>query len=341
MTPGPAGALSPPEARPDPDARPAQDTWPDPGIPLGPDTPSGTRAGGPHPPATHPTRETCTMEREQLADFLRTRREALQPEDVGLPRGSRRRTRGLRREEVAALSGMSTDYYSRIEQSRGPQPSEPILAAIARGLHLSLDERDHLFRLAGHGTPQRSFRSDHVSPGLMRILDRLADTPAVVLTGLAETLMQTAPAVALLGDDTAFTGMARSRIYRWFTDPAARLIHPEEDHREHSRLFASDLRSAHSRQGGGAGTPAGRMAEELQARSPEFAELWRAHEIGLRRPDSKRLRHPAVGVLELHCQALYDADQSQGLLVYTATPGSESYEKLQLLSMMGARPAGT
>jgi transcriptional regulator with XRE-family HTH domain len=97
------------------------------------------------------------MDREQLADFLRTRREALQPEDVGLPRGQRRRTGGLRREEVAALCGMSADYYSRIEQQRGSRPSEPMLAAIARGLHLSLDERDHLFRLhrprPQHGLP--------------------------------------------------------------------------------------------------------------------------------------------------------------------------------------------
>ena len=96
--------------------------------------------------------DTRLMDRAQLAAFLRTRREALQPEDVGLPRGPRRRTGGLRREEVAVLSGMSTDYYSRIEQRRGPNPSEQMLAAIARGLHLSLDERDHLFRLAGHAT---------------------------------------------------------------------------------------------------------------------------------------------------------------------------------------------
>jgi transcriptional regulator with XRE-family HTH domain len=94
------------------------------------------------------------VDRVQLADFLRTRREALQPEDVGLPRGPRRRTGGLRREEVAALCGMSADYYSRIEQQRGPQPSEQMLAAIARGLHLSLDERDTCSRSAA--TPPRS-----------------------------------------------------------------------------------------------------------------------------------------------------------------------------------------
>jgi transcriptional regulator with XRE-family HTH domain len=175
------------------------------------------------------------MDRAQLADFLRTRREALQPEDVGLPRGPRRRTGGLRREEVAALSGMSADYYSRIEQQRGPQPSEQMLAAIARGLHLSLDERDHLFRIGGHPAPQRNPRSDHINPGMMRILDRLADTPAQVMNHLGETLKQTRPAIALLGDDTRWTGMARSMVYRWFTEPSARLIYPVPDHPMHGR----------------------------------------------------------------------------------------------------------
>ncbi len=280
-------------------------------------------------------------DREQLADFLRRRREALQPEDVGLPRGARRRTRGLRREEVAALCGMSADYYGRIEQGRGPQPSEPMLAAIARGLHLTLDERDHLFRLGGHVAPPRSVATDHVSPGLMRILDRLADTPAQVMGSTGETLMQTPPAVALLGDQVGHTGRARSFFYRWFTDPQTRLIYPEEDHPLHSRLFTSDLRAAHSRQGSAPDRPAARLVAELLDISPEFARLWSAHEVGLRRPDTKRLRHPAVGVLDLHCQTLFDADQPQGLLVYTATPGSESYEKLQLLTMLGARPPGS
>ena len=103
---------------------------------------------------------TGAVDRGQLADILRTRRKALQPEDVGLPRGPRRRTQGLRREEVAAMCGMSVDYYSRLEQERGPQPSEQMLSAIARGLRLSLDERDHLFRLGGHATPRRIPRTD-------------------------------------------------------------------------------------------------------------------------------------------------------------------------------------
>ena len=275
----------------------------------------------------------AAMDRAQLADFLRTRREALQPEDVGLPRGARRRTGGLRREEVAALSGMSTDYYGRLEQRRGPQPSEQMLAAIARGLRLSLDERDHLFRIAGHNAPQRALRSDHVNPGLMRVLDRLDDTPAQVITGLAETLLQTRPAVALLGDQTRFSGPDRSMIYRWFTDPVARSIYPEEDHPRHSRLFTADLRAAYSREG--AGSRAAAMVDALLAASPEFGQLWSAHEVGLVRHGPKRIQHPEVGVLELHCQVLLDPDQSQALLVFTAVPGSPSYEKLQLLSVIG------
>ncbi|MEC3982183.1 helix-turn-helix transcriptional regulator [Amycolatopsis sp. H20-H5] len=276
------------------------------------------------------------MDRAQLADFLRTRREALQPEDVGLPRGQRRRTRGLRREEVATLCAMSADYYSRIEQQRGPQPSESMLAAIARGLHLSIDERDHLFRLAGHNVPSRSGPGDHVGPGILRILDRLDDTPAQVISGLAETLAQTRLAVALLGDETAYTGPARSQIYRWFTDPLTRRIYPEDDHAMHSRYLASDLRGVYSHQG--AGSRAGQIVDALLERSPEFATLWSAHEISVRTHDQpKRIRHPELGILELHCQVLHDPDQTQALLVFTATPGTESHEKLKLLSVLGDR----
>jgi hypothetical protein len=129
-----------------------------------------------------------------------------------------------------------------------------MLAAIARGLRLTLDERDHLFQLAGRNAPHRALRADHVNPGMMRVLDRLYDTPAQVVTGLD---------------------------------------------------------------------------------SPEFERVWDAHEVGLIRSDLKRLVHPELGVLELHCQMLVDFDQSQALLVFTATPGSESYEKLQLLSVIG------
>jgi transcriptional regulator with XRE-family HTH domain len=277
--------------------------------------------------------QTELMDRAELADFLKKRRGSLQPEDVGLPRGKRRRTGGLRREEVAALCGMSVDYYTRIEQQRGPRPSEQMLASIAHGLHLTLDERDHLFALAGHNAPRRALRSDHVNPGIMRVLDRLDDTPAQVMTGLGETLLQTRLAVALLGDETRFTGLARSMIYRWFTDPDARRIYPEADHPRHGRIFASQLHSAYSREG--PGSRAAEVVAALRSASGEFTALWNEHEIGRTHDELKRIQHPELGIIELHCQMLFDPYQSQALLVFTAIPGTESYDKLQLLSVIG------
>lgn len=276
------------------------------------------------------------MDREQLAHFLRTRRAALQPEDVGMARGPRRRTGGLRREEVAALAGMSVDHYTRMEQRRSKQPSEPMLGALARALQLDLDERDHLFRLGGHRAPGRVLRSDHVMPAVLRILDRLDDTPAQVMTVLGETLVQNQMAVALLGDETAHTGMARSMVFRWFTDPDARRIYPEDDHGLHGRIFTAGLRSASVHEA--TRERAGAIVAALRERSPEFVALWEDHEVGLGHETSKRLVHPELGVLELDCQILVDPEQSQALLVFTATPGSESHEKLRLLRVIGTQP---
>ncbi|WP_031517440.1 helix-turn-helix transcriptional regulator [Streptomyces sp. NRRL F-5123] len=271
-------------------------------------------------------------DRAALAAFLRARREALQPEDVGLPRGRRRRTGGLRREEVAALCDMSVDYYSRLEQPRGPRPSEQMLAAMARGLHLSMEERDLLFQLAGHALPHRVWRGDHIDPGMMRILDRLEDTPAQVMNHLGETLRLTRPARALLGDQTAYTGLARSAHYRWFTDPASRLVHPESDHAELSRLMVADLHSASVR--GGGDPRAAALVDTLTRDSPEFAGIWRERPVLGPSCVAKRFRHPQIGTLELHCQTLVDPDHSQRLVVYTATPGTESHTSLRLLSLL-------
>lgn len=273
------------------------------------------------------------MDRAQLADFLRARREALQPEDVGLPRGPRRRTGGLRREEVAALSGMSTDYYGRLEQRRSPQPSTQMLTAMARGLRLTLAERDHLFRLAGHDAPLRAALLDHVSPALMRVLDRLQDTPAQVLSGIGETLVQTPPAAALFGDETVLTGLSRAVVYRWFTDLASRRVYPEEDHPLRGRAFVADLRAAYVRPSTRPRAEA--VVQALLEVSPEFAALWRGHEVGVGHGPEKRVWHPELGVMTLQCQLLHDLDQSQALLVFTATPGTEDYEKLALLSVIG------
>ncbi|GAA3732262.1 helix-turn-helix transcriptional regulator [Plantactinospora mayteni] len=279
------------------------------------------------------------IDRAGLAEFLRHRRESLQPEDVGLPRGERRRTSGLRREEVATLCHLSTDYYSRLERERGPHPSERLIASIAQGLHLSLDERDHLFRLAGHNPPPRGSTSEHISPGLLRIFDRLADSPAEIVTELGETLRQTPLGIALTGDVTRYTGPARSITYRWFTDPASRTLYHPDDHERMSRVFASGARSVATLRG--PGSRAARLADLLLSESREFAALWAGHEVGLGFDQGKRFVHPALGSLELACQHLVDPEQSHILLVYTAVPGTESYEKLQLLSVIGAQHVGS
>jgi transcriptional regulator with XRE-family HTH domain len=278
------------------------------------------------------------IDRAGLASFLRHRREALQPEDVGMPRGQRRRTSGLRREEVATLCNMSADYYSRLERERGPQPSQQMLASIAQGLHLSIDERDHLFRLAGHNPPPRGSSSEHISPGLLRILDRLNDTPAEIVTELGETLRQTPMAVALTGDTTRFTGPARSAGYRWFTDPAARDRHAPEEHAFLTRMYASGLREIVTLRG--PDSRAAHLADLLLTQSEEFRRVWDDHEIGIRPHDVKHFIHPEVGALELTCQRLIDPDQAHSLLVYTAVPGSESHEKLNLLSVIGTQALG-
>jgi transcriptional regulator with XRE-family HTH domain len=273
------------------------------------------------------------MDPGQLADFLRIRRQALIPDDVGLPAGQRRRTVGLRREEVAALASISTDYYSRMEQRRAPQPSVDVLASLARALRLSLDERDHLFRLAGHHAPARTALGDQVSPATLRILDRLQDTPAQLMTALGETLVQTPAARALLGDETGYTGLARSVLYRWFTDDAARRVYPVEDHALVGRSFTAGARLAYARDG--ANSPAAAVVDALLERSAEFAELWARHDVSQAPELTKRILHPHLGRLEVQCQSLHDPVTLHVLLVFTATPGSESEAKLAAL---GANP---
>lgn len=274
------------------------------------------------------------MDRQQLAEFLRSRRHALQPEDVGLSRGRRRRTAGLRREEVAALSDMSADYYGRLEQQRGPRPSAAMLAALARGLRLSLAERDYLFRLAGYAAPSRSPGvADHIGPGLMRVFDRLSDTPAEIVTALGETLAQTPAAVALVGDHTHYAGPDRSIVYRWFVHPDCRTRYPIDDHDMLSRFFTAGLRAAYA--DSATRTRAAAIVSTLSASSSEFTRLWNRHDVDVPHEHAKRLVHPELGLLEVQCQVLIDPDQKHSLLVYTATPGTESHTNLQLLRVIG------
>jgi transcriptional regulator with XRE-family HTH domain len=254
----------------------------------------------------------------------------LQPGDVGLPAGERRRACGLRREEVAALALMSVDYYTRLEQQRGPQPSEQMLASLARALRLTSSERDYLFQTAGHNPPAPVAAAAHVSPALLRVLDCLTDTPALILSSLGETLAQNRMAVALFGDKTGCTGLARSEIYRWFTDPAERLHYPEDDRDRQSRAQVAGLRAAIRTMG--PSSRAGELVRALQKASPEFARLWERHEVAKRFAEHKILIHPQLGPIEVDCQALFTEDQSQALLVISAPPSTKDYEKLQVLA---------
>ncbi|WP_432493503.1 helix-turn-helix transcriptional regulator [Kineococcus gypseus] len=271
------------------------------------------------------------IDRAGLAAFLRQRRQLLQPEDVGLPRGLRRRTSGLRREEAALLCHMSTDYFTRLERGRGPQPSAQMVAGIAQGLHLSIDERDYLYRVAGHNAPPRGAVGEHASPGMLRIFDRIGeDSPAEITTELSETLRQNRLGVALTGDCTVHDGPARSAIYRWFTEPPDRRRFAVEDHPLWSRMFAAQLRGIVALRG--RGSRAAFLVDLLQQESPEFRATWAAHEVCVPPGGSIRFRHPGLGLLELDCQYTTDPVQGHSLVVFTAVPGSPSHAKLQQLS---------
>ena len=228
---------------------------------------------------------------------------------------------------------MSPDYYTRLEQQRGPQPSEQMLAALARALRLTLDERDHLVQLAGHTAPRRKLRRDHVGPPLLRVLDALDHAAAVVLSEVGETLAQNRRATSLLGDAEGRTGLGRSAIHRWFTDSAERERYPAEDRDHQGRLQVAQLRAAAGAPG--ASPLARSIVADLTARSPEFVALWALHEVRQRFDDAKTLVHPEVGEIALHCQALLTEDQAQVLLVLTPREGTDAAEKLRLLAVLG------
>ncbi|MEU6795810.1 helix-turn-helix transcriptional regulator [Nonomuraea wenchangensis] len=272
------------------------------------------------------------MQREQLADFLRRRRGAIRPAEVGLADGPRRRAAGLRREEVAMLAGMSVDYVVRLEQGRSSQPSVQLLGALARALRLSDDERDHLFHLAGHRPPPADGLAGLARAGLIRMLDLLGDTPAVVLSDLGEFLAQNRMAVLLMGDHTGLTGDRRYLVYRWFTEAAVRAVHPPEEQEHHARQLVADLRAVAGRRS--SDPVVTRLVERLLAASADFRRLWAEHEVAVRRTDRKSMEHRRVGRLVMDCTTLVTPDQGQQLLVFTPA-NDEARERLELLRVLG------
>jgi transcriptional regulator with XRE-family HTH domain len=273
------------------------------------------------------------VNRPELADFLRRSRARLDPSDVGLAPGARRRTPGLRREEVASLTGMSVDYYTRLEQSRGPRPSRQMLTALARALRLTDDEQDHLFHLVGEEPPRRDAASAHVRPGLLLVLDRLYDSPAQVVTDSGAVLAQNPLARALVGDAFARPPRERNLTRLFFLDPTTRALFPPEDLPAHAHDHVANLRAVAAARPDDP-EPAALVAE-LRSSSEEFARLWDEHEVSTRRPATKRFLHPVVGLLELDCEVLLSHESHQHLIIHTARPGTESHERLQLLRVVG------
>ncbi len=273
------------------------------------------------------------MNRRELADFLRRSRERLRPQDVGLPEGPRRRTPGLRREEVVHLAGMSADYYIRLEQARGPQPSDQMLGALARALRLTEDERDHLFLLAGHRPPTGRLCGEHIEPGLLYLLDQLTETPAQIVSDLGDLLAQNAIATALFGGVCPLDPDNRNVAWRWFTDPAARTAYPAAEHDHWSRVHVADLRAAVARRAGDAASAA--LVKRLRAASTEFSALWELHEVAVRRSSRMRVVHPVIGPVDLDCQTLLTPTEDQRLLIFTPPPGTSDATHLQLLRVVG------
>lgn len=275
------------------------------------------------------------MDLRELGAYLKSRRDRITPADVGLTAGARRRVPGLRRDEVATLADASVDYYAQLEQGRGVQPSEQMLATLARALRLATDERDHLYHLAGRALPPSSGRGAHVHPGMLDLLDRLPNTPAQVITDLSVTLVQNRLAKALLGTPAPARGIRSSFVYQWFLDPAARERYHPDEHEHQSQVFVADLRAAVGKRG--KDPMVTELVAALKAASGEFRGLWTRQEVAVRRADRKRLVHPVLGVIELNCLNLLSEDGTQRLLWFTAPPGSDAFERLELLAVVGTQ----
>jgi transcriptional regulator with XRE-family HTH domain len=273
------------------------------------------------------------MDRPELSDFLRRSRQRLRPHEVGLPTGPRRRTPGLRREEVSQLAGMSADYYMRLEQARSPQPSTQILASLAHALRLTEDERDHLYLLAGHRPPAGRQAGDHVRPGLLYLLDQLKDTPAHITNDIGDLLARNTMAEALLGCVCSVREQDRNFVWRWFTDPTIRQVYSPDEREQHSRTHVADLRASVARRGND--TAATRLVARLHATSTEFAALWELHEVAVRRTSRMRVNHLAIGPIELECETLLSPAEDQKLLIFTPPPGTPDIDYLSLLRVLG------
>ncbi|MGI5120694.1 helix-turn-helix transcriptional regulator [Marinactinospora thermotolerans] len=277
------------------------------------------------------------MNRQELGTFLRSRRERLRPEDVGLPSGPRRRTPGLRREEVAVLAHISTEYYVRLEQGRAPRPSGEVLAGIAGALRLTGAESDHLHVLAGTAPIRTRLHRRDVRPSILTLLERLEQTAAFVMSAVFEVLAWNDLAAALMGDFASPAPPERNLARRAFLGPerAAAALGGLSDATEFRHHVVMELRSALARY------PTDPMVtglvDELRDASPDFARLWQRHDVQAAQTLTKTFRHPVVGEITVDCDSLALTDRDQHLVLYSAQPGSPDAEALALLHVLGAQ----
>ncbi|MFJ6390603.1 helix-turn-helix transcriptional regulator [Streptomyces sp. NPDC091972] len=254
--------------------------------------------------------------RRQLGAFLRTRRERLTPDDVGLPRTGRRRTPGLRREELALLAGMSATWYTYLEQGRDIRASEQVLNALAQALRLDAHERDHLFRLAGHGpTTPGPDEPEPLTPEAAAVPHLLQPNPAYVIAGNYDVLSHNQATEDLFERLVTDSGRPPNFVRWTFLEPAARAV--LLDWEPEARGLLARLRTLSSRH---PGDPCyTRLVEELHDGSPHVRSWWPRYDVQPRHSGRKRLCHPRNGPTEYAYTAFHLAEHpEQTLVVYTA-----------------------
>ncbi|MET7707825.1 helix-turn-helix transcriptional regulator [Micromonospora sp. NPDC005413] len=277
------------------------------------------------------------MDRRELAVFLRSRRERITPADVGLPAGVRRRTPGLRREEAAQLAHISTEYYTRLEQGRGPRPSREVLASLARALRLSNAERAHLHHLAGAppGPPPGPARE--VRQSVLDLLRRLPQAAVIVTSAAYEVIAWNDLAAALMEDFSALPRRHRNLVRQVFLGPhpQGRRLYGVSDADAFARASARRLRATAARYPDDPEVT--ELVGDLLAGSEDFARLWASHDVGAEPTLCKTFQHPLVGPITVNCDVLDITDRDQQVVIYTAVPGSPSEEALRLLSVIGTQ----
>ncbi|MFD8309369.1 helix-turn-helix transcriptional regulator [Streptomyces sp. NPDC059690] len=275
------------------------------------------------------------MAATELGQALRRWRDRVSPDAAGLPSGGHRRAAGLRREELAMLAGISVDYITRLEQGRAVNPSAQVVEALARALRLSGDERAYLFGLAELVPPGPDVVPGYITPSVQRLLDRLVDTPVGVTDAAMNLLLANPMYAALMGDPSRLRGPERNGAWRNFMGVPSRVRHTPEERRSFEAGMVAELRSTAARYP--ADRQLQRLVVELRARSPRFAELWEAGVVGRLQASHKTIDHPQVGLLTLDCDLLRVEENDLHILVYSAEPGTEAAEKLQLLSVLGTQ----